>query len=766
MAQRVGSIPVKKAGHRTSTDTSVRAGPGLSGFLECVKRSLTLRAVGLAAVGFLLGRASILGLLSPFGVAYYSALKAGGERHLALVFGGVLAASAYRPGSSLTETALVLGAVHMAFSLLGLERDKPGMFAALVSSGITLAVGVVFQLTGTAGEYGYLVSVFEAFLTGLLTLVFLHAVISLREGDRASSGEETLSAVLLMTAAVAGLAGLEVGSLRLELQHIAGGLVVIILAYAGGSGLGATSGAILGVVTSLSDSLSPAGVGVYAFAGLLAGVFRELGKPGVGAGYFLGSAMLSLYLDQVGQLNRAMMEAGIAVGAFLLVPSGVLQFIRRTLSGQMLLEERPSADQVARDFLTRRIRELAQVFRELSRAFDQVASSEQPKVDRDLTKIFEAVSSRVCQNCAMYRTCWTNELYKTSHLVGEVWGIAEATGNLTVRQIPEEFRKRCIHPVEVAACVNYIYDLHRVNYYWEKRIRESREIVSGQLKGVSQIMEGLSEEVVERIRTASAAAPQNTASTILMTTGVAKLAKKGSLVSGDSYLVRQLDNQRLVLALSDGMGAGPRASMESRATISLLEQLLANGFESDMAVRTVNSILLLRSPEEMFATVDLAVIDLKGGEAEFTKIGAAPSFVKRRNEVTVIKTASLPAGILNQIDVEPTRKILRPGDTLVMVTDGLWDLKKGEPDKERWIVEFLQSTSGTDPQPLAESLLARALEGTDRNVSDDMMVVIAQVDSQSSAPQGTYAASAEVEWASAKPAQKKAARPRRTDLNG
>ena len=41
-------------------------------------------------------------------------------------------------------------------------------------------------------------------------------------------------------------------------------------------------------------------------------------------------------------------------------------------------------------------------------------------------------------------------------------------------------------------------------------------------------------------------------------------------------------------------------------------------------MRTVNSVLLLRSADETFATVDLAIADLYTGELEFIKMAQRP----------------------------------------------------------------------------------------------------------------------------------------------
>jgi stage II sporulation protein E len=69
----------------------------------------------------------------------------------------------------------------------------------------------------------------------------------------------------------------------------------------------------------------------------------------------------------------------------------------------------------------------------------------------------------------------------------------------------------------------------------------------------------------------------------------------------------------------------------------MLERLLEAGFDDEFAVKTANLILLLRSPGESFATLDVATMDMVTGEVQFIKAGSPPSFIKRGRQVKVIR---------------------------------------------------------------------------------------------------------------------------------
>ena len=119
--------------------------------------------------------------------------------------------------------------------------------------------------------------------------------------------------------------------------------------------------------------------------------------------------------------------------------------------------------------------------------------------------------------------------------------------------------------------------------------------------------------------------------------GTALTAKNHSNISGDTFSFNKLDNGRFMLAISDGMGTGETAAAESDATLSLLEQLVCAGFDNETAIRTINSAMILRSLRDSFTTIDLALIDLHSAELELIKIGAPASFIKRGNDVDILK---------------------------------------------------------------------------------------------------------------------------------
>ena len=203
--------------------------------------------------------------------------------------------------------------------------------------------------------------------------------------------------------------------------------------------------------------------------------------------------------------------------------------------------------------------------------------------------------------------------------------------------------------------------------------------------------------------------------------------KKGEKQTGDNYSFGKTNDGGYMTILSDGMGSGPEAGEESKATVELVEKLMEAGFNEDVTINTVNSIMGMRFAEdEKYATLDLSKVNLYNGDSIFVKIGAATSFIKRGREVKSINSKNLPFGLVDEVDVEIIKEVLKPGDILVNVSDGVLDVDKLNLGKVIWIEEYLKNINA-DPRELSEKILEKAKNLSKGNVKDDMTVIVSKL---------------------------------------
>lgn len=210
--------------------------------------------------------------------------------------------------------------------------------------------------------------------------------------------------------------------------------------------------------------------------------------------------------------------------------------------------------------------------------------------------------------------------------------------------------------------------------------------------------------------------------------GIAKATKHGSPVSGDTSIQTKLNDGKYLIAISDGMGSGPEARKSSKIAIKMLERLLTAGFSKDSSIKLINSTLASNmQDEDMYATLDIAILDLYANNMEFMKNGACPTYVKRNKEVQVLKSISMPTGILNNIDLIVYDKDIQKGDIIVMCSDGIIDSNKEYQNKELWLKYLLEEMTNTDVKKIADIIITEAIDNNFGKEQDDMTVIVAKV---------------------------------------
>ena len=209
----------------------------------------------------------------------------------------------------------------------------------------------------------------------------------------------------------------------------------------------------------------------------------------------------------------------------------------------------------------------------------------------------------------------------------------------------------------------------------------------------------------------------------VMAIGNAEITKNDSNISGDSLLSIRLKDGKYLVALSDGMGSGNDAKQSSEKALKMLENLLLSGFDKKTSLELINSSLINQN-EEIFATLDIAIIDLYVGNIEFIKSGACPTYIKNRNKVQIIKANSLPAGIINDAGLQQFDRDIAEGEIMLMCTDGILDSNVEYKNKELWIKYLLEDIETTNTKKIADLILNEAVDNGYGVAKDDMSVVV------------------------------------------
>lgn len=189
-------------------------------------------------------------------------------------------------------------------------------------------------------------------------------------------------------------------------------------------------------------------------------------------------------------------------------------------------------------------------------------------------------------------------------------------------------------------------------------------------------------------------------------------------VSGDSSVSFSDGLGCVYYIISDGMGSGKRAALESSITVSILKKLIISGLGISAAVRMANLMLLSKSGEEIFSTVDILCINVFTGRADMVKLGAPQSLFKTGGSVKSVESRTLPVGIISPAEFEKRSIHLSDGDCAVMFSDGI--LEEDLP-----AVRELMLSEGYSPQRCADAIVDR--KNDEQAPADDKTVFVVRL---------------------------------------
>lgn len=204
--------------------------------------------------------------------------------------------------------------------------------------------------------------------------------------------------------------------------------------------------------------------------------------------------------------------------------------------------------------------------------------------------------------------------------------------------------------------------------------------------------------------------------------GMSQKTKTSSAVSGDNYSIVKLDGDRIMFAISDGMGSGEKAENYSELSIALIENFYKAGFDNDIIISSVNKLLNLHK-DDIFSALDIGVLDLKNGICDFIKMASPVTFIISADEVKKVESSSLPLGIVDETKMLIKKEVISAGDTIVLLSDGVSDSFESDDA----LKEAILSIHSKNPQDMADKLIEVALSKNKGYAVDDMTVLVINI---------------------------------------
>lgn len=740
-------------------------------------------AAALLLTGLLGGRVGLAGVLHPFGPAVVAAagLATPGRAWLAAVGVALSAVVAPWPLDLLTAAGRAGAAAAVLVAMLALSvRDgtRPRLGAAWVAAALSALCLVAVTLLAREGGHAGLAwrVAATAAIAGCAAWAFAPALelvagVAPPARRRGADVGATVGLLVLLCLCAAGCRG--VGWRGVDAGRVALGAIAAVAAVAGGPLTGAAAGLVGGVLGMATGTAAPMDALAYGAGGLLGGACRGRGRLASAAGFWLGAvvpaalvagpvlgagatgtapAMAAASLAAASlAATRTAMEAGASVVLVLLLPRAAVLAARLLVTADGPLAE--AGYTATRLAACVELRQLAAAMRALAAAF-----SPAPEADRHTAAAggaampaavpatgvapgaapngapgpasgavpgpVELVVDRVCRGCPSRGLCWQEHFHASYRALSALTLAGARDGGDRVPELGGDLRRRCLRPSVLAVAAALAREVGAGQERWGQAVAEARGVVAAQLEGIGGLVAGLADALGRPPRLRPS--PGEDHAHCLGHSWAAQCITGGTEARGDGYVVREVGPGRLLVAITNGRGAGGRVAERPALALRLLERLAGCGIDHGAVVAAVNAALLLRSFGETFAVLDVALIDLAAARAEFLKVGAPSSYLRRGPHVEELAAAPPPLGVLERVEVSRTSRPLSPGDTLVLVSRGV--LGPPATDAQRrprthWLPEFLGTAAANDPRALVRDILDGAASRHQGERPDDMTVV-------------------------------------------
>lgn len=751
-----------------------------------------LKGLLIQVMGVIVARVVIYEL-NPLAIGYFTALlMTKGSGTLGLM-GITIGIATVMPITHILKYLLTM-VTTLLFMEIPLLKSKniPKFIRYIVPSTILFIYSLMDVAAGGIDNWYIILSLLEGIIAIVSAVLFregLGFILESKKGYKMNN-EQMVSMAVLVAVIIYGFP--EFSSPYMATVETVIYFIILFFTYKYGVGQGAITGAVCGLSLSLKGG-SISDTAMLTMMGIITGTFREMGKVSTAAVYLICAALMG-YINLDMELSIQQIGALVSsVIIFLLLPKKLLY--RVDVAGGLSKQEILSAENLKKIAKTK-MGVFSDSFLKLSKTLETITEKQGRIQEKEINRMFEDISEKLCKNCSNCSNCWDNNLEETYKATCSLFEVAERNGFIGKEDIPPKFLSDCICVDEFVKETNRSFEIAKLNHLWQSRVAESREVIADQLKGVSSVIKeitndiyttnevprGEEEKIIKALRsnhiyakdvtiyergdkrkeiylraackrgkiftakeagvvignalgrpfrvseTSKYVINKNLQSFVFVEdtkfkvlTGVARAMKES--VSGDNFSIMKLENGDMMAALADGMGTGKEAGDESETVMSLLEQMIEAGFKAEMAIKLINSSLVLKSDKQTFSTIDLSIINLFTGICEFIKIGAAATFIKREDWVETITSTTLPIGMFGNVDYDTVTKKLYNGDIIIMVTDGVLDCIPDD-DKEGYMEKLIMEINSNNPQEIANRILDKALVMSNYIPKDDMTILI------------------------------------------
>ena len=198
-------------------------------------------------------------------------------------------------------------------------------------------------------------------------------------------------------------------------------------------------------------------------------------------------------------------------------------------------------------------------------------------------------------------------------------------------------------------------------------------------------------------------------------------------LGGDFYDFIPLPENNIGLAIADVSGKGVPASLIMASVRAFLRAQVDNVYYLYEVIRRINLMLCRDTMPGEFVTLFYGVLDAANRRFTYCNAGHPPAMVLRDGQVFELDSDNMLLGVEEGEDYKQSIIDLRPGDLLLLYTDGLPDARnfKSEAFGRHRIIEAFQR-GGPTAEAVAQNVLweMRKFVGMSEPTDDVTMIVV------------------------------------------
>jgi serine phosphatase RsbU (regulator of sigma subunit)/anti-sigma regulatory factor (Ser/Thr protein kinase) len=188
------------------------------------------------------------------------------------------------------------------------------------------------------------------------------------------------------------------------------------------------------------------------------------------------------------------------------------------------------------------------------------------------------------------------------------------------------------------------------------------------------------------------------------------LLQPAANIAGDFYDMLVFPDRRVAIFAGDVAGHGLPAVLIAAITRSVLRSAASRYVAPERVLELANSLLFPDMPYNMFVSCLYAVLDPTTGYLRVANAGYPPPYWGRSGQIRPLQVTGLPLGLMPLASYRSFEITLRPGDQLLLVSDGLTQARGAQAEwfGARRVLEV--ANAGQTSDALFSSLLG-ALAG-------------------------------------------------------